>query len=297
MILVDYSHRAINALLAFSSELKNDPDGMENLIRHVVLSTIQADRKRYHGTYGEVVICCDSKSYWRRDYFPYYKGSRKKARDKSGLPWKQIFATIEKIRDELIATFPYKVIEVEGAEGDDVIATLVAWSQWNELVHGPLMDEPQPMMIISSDHDFKQLHRYSNVSQWSPMTKALVKAESNYMTSGHNKHIAKAGDDGIPSVLNDDAVLVTEGLRQKPMNAARLDEFMRLGIRACKNQEEINRWIRNETLVDFAFIPERIVEAIVEAYISSKPVRNKMGIMNYLIKNKCALLLDSIEDF
>lgn len=296
MILIDYSHRAINALLAFQSELKGSDESIENLIRHVILSTIQADRRKFN-TYGELVLCCDSKSYWRRDYFPYYKGSRKKARDKSGLPWKLIFEIVNKVKDELKAVFPYKVIEVDGAEGDDVIAALVMWLQSNELIEGPLMSMPQPIMIVSSDYDFKQLHRFHRVLQWSPMAKSLVQPDPYYMTRGHLEHIAKAGDDGIPSVLNHDAVLVTEGERQKPMKAARLAEFVNLGMDACQNETERRNWIRNQTLVDFNFIPKHITDAIIDAYTSAAPVSNKKGIMNYLIKNRCAVLLDSIDDF
>lgn len=297
MILVDYSHRAINSILAFSSELKNDPDGIENLIRHVILSTLQSDKKQYGKKYGEMVICCDARSYWRKDIFPPYKGSRKKSREKSDLPWPKIFETVEKIKQDLIEIFPYKVVQVDKAEGDDVIAVLTKWSLTHNLKQIGLFEEPQPILIISADHDFKQLHKYPNVKQWSPMTKAFVVAERNYATTGHRKHLAKAGDDGIPSVLNHDSVLITEGERQKPMSAARLAEFIDLGIDACRTEEERRNWLRNQTLVDFDFIPTELYDSIVEAYLNATPSLNKNKIWNYLVKNKCRLLLDSVEEF
>jgi hypothetical protein len=297
MILVDYSHRCINAVMSFPTELKGDQSKIENLIRHVILSTLLSDKKKYGSKYGSMVLCCDSRHYWRKDFFPYYKGSRKKSREKSDLPWELILNTIEQVRQELVETFPYKVILVDGAEGDDVIAVLTKWLQTNELKHTGLFEEPQEIMIISADHDFKQLQKYDNVKQWSPMTKALVVAERNYMTTGHRKHLAKAGDDGIPSVLNRDDILITEGERQKPMSASRLAEFVALGIDACRTYEENRNWIRNQRLIDFDFIPKGFTDDIINQYLATKPTINKNKIMNYLIKNRCAALLDSINDF
>lgn len=295
MILLDYSHRAINALLAFSNDLKNDPDGIENLIRHVVLTTILSDKKNYR-KYGDVILCADGRNYWRRDFFSYYKGSRKKARDKSGLPWGKIFEVLNTLLDDFDKVFPYKVIQVDGAEGDDVIAVLVKWAQTNDIDDSPLFPTPKPTIIISSDFDFKQLHRYG-VKQWSPMSKTFVKAEPDYMTNGHRKHIAKAGDDGIPSVLNVDSVLVTEGVRQLPMKAERLAEFAAMGKDACRNDFERDNWVRNETLIDFDFIPQGIYDKIVSEMEKPRAKPGRGALREYLIKNRCGQLLDSIEDF
>lgn len=295
MILIDYSNRAINAILSFSSELKNDPDGIENLIRHVVLTTILSDKLKHKG-YGELILCADARNYWRKDFFPYYKGSRKKARDKSGLPWEKIFEVLNNLLDDLNKVFSYRVIQVDGAEGDDVIAVLVKWASTNDLDNNPLLPQAKPTMIVSSDFDFKQLHRYG-VRQWSPVLKALVKAEADYMTNGHRQHIAKAGDDGIPSVLNEDAVLVTEGKRQLPMKADRLAEFVAIGKEACRNDFERANWVRNETLIDFDFIPQGIYDKIVSEIEKPRSTLGKGAIMDYLIKHRCGELLDSIDDF
>src|SRR6478735_5317299 len=95
-----------------------------DLLRHMVLNSIRAYNMKFKEKYGEMVIACDSNRYWRRDVFPYYKANRKSERDNSELDWNAIFEALHLIRDELQQFFPYRVVLVDGAEADDVIATL-----------------------------------------------------------------------------------------------------------------------------------------------------------------------------
>ncbi len=78
----------------------------ENLIRHMVLNSIRMYNTKFKDEYGELVICADDKKYWRRDLFPYYKASRKKAREESPYDWNLIFETLNRVRDEIRENFP-----------------------------------------------------------------------------------------------------------------------------------------------------------------------------------------------
>ena len=166
----------------------------------------------------------------------------------------------------------------------------------NGLVQQGLVEDPQKVLILSSDGDFIQLQKFSNVSQWSPMQKKQVKANAKELREKTITHIVKAGDDGIPNILSKDDVFVI-GERQKPVSAKRLAEFLELGYDACKTDEERRNWHRNQKLIDFEYIPEDVSNEIVDTYVNSKPTGDKMSIMNYLIANKCRLLLDELEDF
>jgi hypothetical protein len=297
MILVDYSQVALSAILTFQRELKGTESEVKNLIRHVTLSTIKSYKKKYGKEYGDLVICCDGRKYWRRDYFPHYKAGRKKARDASDLNWTLIFDTLSEMRNDLAKHFPYKVMHLERCEADDVIAALTKWAQENELVQEGLVEESQKILILSSDKDFKQLQLYPNVKQWSPMQKKYINATQREIIEYKIEHVVK-GDagDGIPNILSKDDVFVT-GERQKPMSAKRLKEFVENGFIACKNDDERRNWQRNINLVDFDHIPDDVRSEIVSTYINTKPIGDKMAIMNYLIANKCRLLLDELEDF
>ena len=297
MILVDYSQTALSAILSFQRELKGKGEGYAvNLIRHVILSSLQNIKKKHGREYGQLVICADGRDYWRRDIFPHYKAGRKKTRDASGLPWTLIFDTMSSIRDDLQENFPYKVLHYDRAEADDTIAVLCKWTQDNDLIQEGLEESSQKVLIISSDHDFKQLHRFPNVRQWSPKIKKLLVTEPDYMTVGHIQHIVKAGDDGIPSVLCPDDFFVNkeDNGRATPVTKKVLEKF---SDRNNLNDSEKSRFDRNQRLVDFEFIPAEVSEEIINKYINSKVVNDKMRIMDYLIKNRCRILLDNIEGF
>ncbi len=301
MILIDYSQVALSAILTFQRELKGTESEVKNLIRHVTLSTLKSYKKKYGKEYGELVIACDGRSYWRKEIFEHYKASRKKMRDSSDLDWKLIFDTLSEMRDDLSKHFPYKVIHLNRAEADDVIAVMTEWCQTNNLVREGLVEEAQPVLILSSDKDFKQLQlapfSSGNVRQWSPMQKKYVTASKQEIMDFTIEHIAK-GDtgDGIPNVLSKDDVFVV-GERQKPVSAKRLAEFIEKGKDACRNDEERRNWDRNARLVAFDNIPEDVKKDIVDAYLNTKPTGDKMSIMNYLIEHRCRLLLDEIEEF
>jgi hypothetical protein len=297
MILVDYSQVALSAILTFQRELKGTESEVKNLIRHVTLSTIKSYKKKYGKDYGQIVICCDGRKYWRREFFEYYKAGRKKARDASDLDWGLIFDTLSEMRDDLAKNFPYKVLHLERCEADDIIAILTSYAQENELVQEGLVEESQKILILSSDKDFKQLQLHPNVKQWSPMQKKYVTATQREIIEYKIEHIVK-GDagDGIPNILSKDDVFVS-GERQKPMSAKRLHEFIDNGFTACKNDEERRNWQRNSVLVDFDHIPPDVREQVITSYINTKPTGDKMSIMNYLIEHRCRLLLDELEDF
>ena len=297
MILIDYSQVALATILTFQRELKGTESEVKNLIRHVTLSTIKSYKKKYGKEYGQIVIAADGRKYWRKEVFEHYKAGRKKARDASDLDWKLIFDTLSEMREDLVKYFPYKVIHVERAEADDIIAVMTKWVQENELIQEGLMEEPQKVLILSSDKDFKQLQAEWNVKQWSPMQKKYVTASKSEIRDWMIEHIVK-GDagDGVPNIFSKDDVFVV-GERQKVVSAKRLAEFIEKGKDACRSDDEKRNWDRNEKLVNFSHIPADVENEIVQCYLNSKPNKDKMAIMNYLIEKRCRLLLDELEDF
>lgn len=298
MIILDYSQIALSNILPFQNDIKRQsPAEIRNLIRHATLSTIKSYKKRYSKEYGELVIACDGNNYWRRQVFPHYKAMRKVNREKSDLDWKSIFDALAELRQDLIDHFPYKVLHVESAEADDVIACLAKYSQSNGLIQEGLFEEPQKVLVVSSDKDFIQLQKYKNVKQWSPMQKKFVTGSQKEVAEYTIEHIVKGDSgDGIPNILSKDDTFIS-GERQKPFSSKRLPEFYEKGIEACKNDEEKRNYQRNQQMVNFEFIPENLYNNIISSYEATKPKGDKMTIMNYLIKHRCNLLLDDLEEF
>jgi hypothetical protein len=256
----------------------------EDLVRHIVLNSLRSYTKQFKSKYGKLVICCDSKKYWRREVFPFYKSNRRKARDASDFDWTLIFETLNKIRDELKQFFPYPVIEVEGAEADDVIAVLASKYSKTENV-----------LILSSDKDFVQLQKFDNVQQYSPILKRFIKTENPQLFI--KEHIIK-GDrgDGVPNFLSPDNTFVI-GERQKVISKKKLTEWLSSPPEDfCTTEVMIRGYKRNQVLVDLDYVPDGIKSAIIEAYETSKP-SSRMNMVEYFMRNKLKSLIEVADEF
>jgi len=298
MILLDFSQIVISGILAnLGKDARRDNPNAKSLIKHMVLTSLLTYSKKYTETYGELVLAVDSKHYWRKDVFPNYKGNRKKMREKSHIDWDFVYEVINEVKDDLRENFRYKMIEVQCAEADDVVACIVKYLQTNELEQtGLFHDSPQDVLIVSADGDFVQLQEYQNVRQWSPILKKFVTPK---MSIKEYKiiHICTAGDDSIPNICSPDDVFMRDDLRQTPFKKARLEEFFEKGIDACKNDMERRNFQRNKTLIDFDCIPDDIYQKIIDEYTSYKIKGNKTKVYNYLVKNRMKLLLEDAGKF
>jgi len=282
MIIFDFNQVAIANLMEQIGSSKTAVD--ESLVRHMILNTIRTYVKKFKAEFGtDIVIACDNKKYWRRDVFPHYKAHRKKARDSSGHDWNSIFECLNKIREELRSHSPYKVIEVDTAEADDIIAVL-------SMRHSAT----QKVMILSSDKDFAQLQKYPNVEQYSPILKKFIKEP---LPSAQLKQLVIRGDksDGIPNILSKDDVFV-EGVRQKPITEAKIINWMNQRPEEFCNDEMLRNYKRNEMLIDLTQIPETLKQSIIDTYESTKG-HTRQEFMNYMVANRLKNLIEVIDEF
>ena len=269
------------ANLMMNLKMNNSKTIDENMVRHMILNSIRMYRMEHHSEYGEVVLTWDSKHSWRRNYYPEYKASRRKGREESDLDWDDIFSTLNKIRNEIKENFPYKYIEVFGAEADDIIGFLCEETR------------DEKIMIISGDKDFIQLQKYPNVAQWSPITKKQVNGFDP--TIYLKEHILK-GDtsDGVPNVLSPDNTF-TDGLRQRPLSRKKIQSWL-VGGGSDWNDEVKRNFQRNLTLIDLSKTPEELKNQIrLEYNNASHGDRSKL--LNYFMIYKLRELTDNIGDF
>jgi hypothetical protein len=279
MILVDLNQVLLAGLMAQIANQKGKLD--EQLIRHMVLNIIRNHVKNFRAEYGEVVLCCDNRKYWRKEFFPFYKANRKKNRDKSDLDWHLIFDMLAKFKQELKDNFPYKVLDIEGAEADDIIGTLA-----------PRQAAHEKVLILSSDGDFLQLQNYPNVKQYNPSQKKYVISEKPILEL-KEKIIRGDKGDGIPNVLSSSDCFVRD-LRQTPITQKVLDKLMSESYLEQNDTVKAN-FIRNSTLIDLSFIPTEIREKIINTYEETKPAKGKL--LNYFIEHKLKNLMEVIEEF
>jgi 5'-3' exonuclease len=287
MILIDLNQVLLGGLMAQINSQKGTKLD-EDLVRHMVLNTIRHNVKQFK-EYGEVILCADNRKYWRKEFFPFYKAGRKKAREKSDLDWHLIFDMLAKFKVELKENFPYKVIDVEGAEADDIIGTLAPRAVMHENV-----------LILSSDGDFLQLQQWNTsrtpykIKQYNPSLKKYVVSDKP-LDELKEKIIRGDKGDGIPNIYSPSDCFVRD-LRQKPITKGILDKLMAKHYGEWEDETAQAGFVRNQVLIDLRNIPGDVTTRILNTYEEAKAApRNKL--LNYFIEHKLRNLMEVIEEF
>lgn len=279
MILVDANQIAISHLMV----RHKIEDGINiDSIRRSIIRVIARIKKQHGPEFGDVVLTYDDKNYWRRDIFPFYKKNRKKEREESKYNWDEVFSVLNKIRDEVKKNIPYHVLQVQGAEADDIIGTLC--------IYNSKKANPEPVLIMSADKDFIQLHRFDFVKQYDPIRNRWIENENpvQYL----QEHIIR-GDrsDGIPNILTCDDSIVT-GKTQKKMSKDKIAALASMDPSEFTNYIRLRNWKRNADLIDFSRIPEGVRTRILMAYTKNRPAATIN--FDYFIQNN---IQDLLEEF
>jgi 5'-3' exonuclease len=282
MIIIDYSGISIAPIVMGQAKF-ND----ENLLRHMILNTIRMYRQKFK-KYGEVVIVADAGGNWRKEVYPEYKAKRKQNREESKIDWDEAFRIINMVLSELKEYFPYKVIHQWGCEADDAIAEIVKWTQE--------FGNYEEVMIVSADKDFKQLQKYNNVHQYSPMTKKLIKVDNPRLEL--MEHIL-SGDtgDGVPNVMSDDKVFA-EGRKQNTLTAKKKEALVK--DPHALGEEVYRNFLRNKKMIDLteeSAIPDNIRKEIISTFETQNKSENSKKVLNFFIKNQCRNLIEVLDEF
>lgn len=288
MILLDFSPVVIaNLMVELHGDSKKEYlEGKKlnaDLVRHMILNSIRAYNVKFRKEFGEMVIACDGYNCWRNAVFPHYKHKRKEQRDDTDVDWDDIYRVLKQIRNELTDHGPYRVLRVDGAEADDIIAVLAK-------------RETNPVLIISGDKDFQQLQEHKNIKQIAPVSKEFIVCKNPHAFLKEQIIRGDTGD-SIPNFLSADDCFVTK-TRQKSIMQKKLDVWLGQAPEEIigGNQDWKKNWERNKVLIDLNYIPDDIQTAIVEAY-KQPPKGTRTTLLNYMMKQGMVVLLDSIQDF
>lgn len=142
----------------------------------------------FFSDFGTLDICWDGKGSldWRRSIFSGYKMNREK--NKSDPSYKTIISAIPKVA-EVLSYYPCRQIEIEKAEGDDVIYAL------------SLRYYQDKILIISSDGDLIQISQYfgsDNVQIFHPIKKIFLEVPK--FPIAEEKAIIGDKSDNIPGL-------------------------------------------------------------------------------------------------
>ena len=279
MILIDLSQIMVASTMM--SMGKNQSEVDVSMVRHMVLNSLRMYRQKYHKEYGELILCCDGRHSWRRDHFPQYKAARKTNRVADSRDWTQIFGCLDTIKSELKEFFPYKYIEIDESEADDIIGVLARIAT-------------EKVMIISGDKDFIQLQVRDNVDQYSPITKKIVydANPAKYL----KEHILRGdSSDGVPNFLSADNCIVDK-IRQTPITKKKVELWVDQEPEDFCNEEQLRNYHRNMKLIDLQYTPSNIVTQVGMQF-NEIPKGKRSGLLNFFIERKLNNLIQDIGEF
>lgn len=295
--LMDFSQIIMASAFQEFGEGAKFPKVNTAMLRHLVLNSMKKNIKDFKKQgYTQMIICTDnSKSgYWRRDKAPYYKRNRAKAREESLFDWDGFHTAMHTIITELETFMPYIVMDIDKVEADDHIAVLSK----------VLSDKGHPVVIISSDGDFTQLHKLPGIKQWSPMQKKWVKTKTGDALLDCVTKIVK-GDkkDNVSGikVRSDFYSTKVDGERTPSTKASELEAIAMAyydhdTIKTLMTSEQYKRFLENQVLIDMDHIRDDIVALIHERY-NNYVIPAKSKVYPYFVKSGLSKLTANVADF
>lgn len=275
MILVDMNQFIISAVMV---ALKND-EFNETYLRYNLIKSLKEYEETYRG-YGDMVLAFDSKNYWRKNFFEFYKQNRKKERKKSDVDWDYVHSLLRQFKAEFEKSLKYIVLEICGCEADDIIAIIATKLS-------------QKSIVISDDKDFLQLLKFENVSIYRPRKQEFLTFErgnEKIIQDNLVEHIIR-GDrsDGIPNVLSFDNSLA-DGIRQKPITKKFLSNILDSDVK--EDVDFYDKYLRNKTLIDLTEIPQSIERLVLTELKLAIQTQNRTNRPEYFSDHNMTSLLN-----
>ena len=279
MMLIDVSgYLAASFFVAHSDKESKTLEEKDAFWKFILINMINTAKKKYSP--DEIVLALDSPNTWRKDYFKYYKARRVLKKKNDETDWERYHKVSNQFIEEIKNHFPYKIVKVEKAEADDIIAVLTE------------KNLDKKVIIVSKDKDFLQLLKYPNVVIYHPTHEKEVELDNPLEYS--LLHILK-GDDGddVPNILSPDNVHVNSDMRQKRITEKVIKEFLSDPEKYVIDNGVINNYERNKKLVILSCenIPEEVQTETMYQYINCKPVNDYELAMKYYITNNMNSLL------
>ena len=291
MILIDFNQQIVSsAHYLQKNNIEINVSTLQHTFFKYIISRIHGINSspiaRKHGAFSktahDVIICCDGRNYWRRDYFPYYKIKRAENRSKSSLDWGKIFECVDEIKENIINNTKLKLINVDKVEADDIISVLVKEFSGKENI-----------CILSTDRDFVQLQEYDNIWQFSTISNSFIKPDISGVDSLIDKLIVGDKGDGVPNVLSSDDIFVQEKGRQTPIRKNKYEELytaIKNKVTKCATYEDlmiieecsVNLSRNNQLMNLITGIPKEISKLIIQEYDKVKKFNDDLDVFNCL---------------
>lgn len=205
---------------------------------------------------NEIVLAVDDRRSWRKLYFKRYKESRRLKRDKSNVNWPDFYRALEDFVLTIKDNIPVKVIRIDNAEADDIIAAIC-------------MNRKDNFTIISTDEDFLQLSS-PTVKIYNPWKKEHVVCEDTEKFIVTKSLTGQAKDDifNIKTPLDWGQTPETLGKRKPGFGPKSAEKVLKEGYQEWLKDNDLGeRFKINRVLMDFNYIPNVLQTRIMNDYL------------------------------
>lgn len=214
----------------------------------------------------DIVCALDDKlsNSFRKDLYPEYKAQRQLVKRQYQIqPIKDYIVNVLFKELDVAGSYGYKIIKVDGAEGDDVIATTLL----------KLKDNYIGMMLVASDRDFLQI---DGIREFDLFGKEAKRDLGGEIVSAKDYLLGKIlmGDrsDNIKQVFS----------RCGPKTALRWTKDKKSLVKVLKEDQSLaSRYDLNKKMMSFSNIPEELSSKIlkqVNESLYSNPVINRLKV-------------------
>lgn len=299
-LVIDFSNLAIIAITSVFKTQEEQEQLTESQIKNVVLGNIKELVKKCKSKYPEVIIAVDNtkNGSYKKEFAPYYKAHRAKAREESKLNWEMIFSEMKNLEQDLKEIFGYNVISIPKLEADDIIGYIANKGNAG-LYH---------TMIISTDGDFTQLHS-KFTKQYSVSQGKQIEPKISPKADMIVKIIKGDKKDSVSPVKCPSDFYYNQNIGESDKNPfarapsikqAELDTYITAksleDIKNLLTEEQKERFDENVKLIDLTILPDEYKEK-VEEHLKVTLTKSKSKIYQYLLQNNLLKLIDSIQDF
>lgn len=279
MILLDAAMAMKRTLFPNAADIVENP----KFITHLMLTQITSFAKKFGASKNNpFVIALEGKNNWRKKFYldnregiprledQTYKGNRVK---NEMFDWNAIYEAYNAAMESLKNYSDMYVVQVDCAEGDDVIACLAKEFKSSHAF----------IWVVSSDKDFVQLQD-ANVKIFD-QHKQIFKPEVDVPL--YKKMHSILGDKG-DNVLN-----IRKGIGEKTAIKILpdLDDMLATDPLLRKH------FAFNQNLVDFDYIPQHVHDAVIEEYNKQEFSFNGMKLMGDFVKFNLVKHAEDINNF
>lgn len=296
ILILDIAQMCHNSVYLMKKNA-DDPIACIKFFKHLLMHEVMGKVKVFPNI-KQIIFSLEYSS-WRKNYFiddetgkTLYKAARHTNRDKDDFDWNAFWKEYATFEKELADVFPFVVVKVRGAEGDDNVAVL---SRYVAEKHSDC-----EVIILSRDKDFKQLLKHPRIKLYNQYDKKYITCENPGDTLLCQILCGDAGD-GIPNVLSPKESFVKK-IKQKNLGEKKawkciLDNTVASVI--LNNEQTRQRFVENRTLIDFDYIPEDIKNKIIDEYehqLIIFPEKTQRKLLDYFIENEFSNLMGRIHE-